>query len=191
MITDALVLISWEKLLGLMAQRMDNDGDGWASFAIQEVRGLVDRCIANDNPMRDANVKNQIKKAVTQLVRSRWANTEGLSTGTGSNYFGRYLELAGVPAGIVIADSSKQDGLVKTLWLTFYSDGGRLTRDEVRQRLKLDQEPEQTGFRFYDLDVSVPIELPDGADDEKTLQSIVTRLEQICQLIEPDRATDA
>ena len=186
-----LVLISWEKLLGLMAQRMGNHKELWTSFAIQEVRGLVDRCIANDNPMRDANVKDQIKKAVNHLVRSRWANTDGLGTGTGSNYFGRYMQFAGVPAGIVIAESAKDEGLVKTLWLTFHSDGGRLTRDEVRRRLEIEKEPDQTGFSFYDLDVSVPIELPDGADDAITLEAIVTRLEQIGKLIDPEGPTYA
>ncbi len=116
-----LMLTSWELLLDWMAQRAKKDGDTQACFEIAELRGLADSAIAGEKPTRDENLKGLIADAVKRLKQSGWANTDGLQTGEGHDYYARYLSLAGASAGLRI-DYKAKKRMDKPLWAWFYRE---------------------------------------------------------------------
>jgi hypothetical protein len=183
-----LMLTSWELLLDRMAQRTKKDGDTQACFEIAELRGLADSAIAGDKPTRDKNLKRLIADAVKRVEQSGWANTDGLQTGEGHDYYARYLRLADASAGLRI-DYKAKKRMDKPLWAWFYDDpadrADHVSVEAVRSSL---------GSLAEDLDwlsgdVCVPIVLPAGADREVTLDAIVAKLERVAKLIDPNGPT--
>ena len=181
-----LMLTSWELLLDKMAQKAKEDGDDQACFEIAELRGLADRVIADDIPRRDANLKLWIREALKRLEQSGWANTHGLSVGQGNDFHGRYLRLGGASAWLGI-DYRATKQMDKPLWLTFghYSDAS-VSVEAVRSTLRCRAESE---LEWYPGQVCVPIALPTAADSEATLNAIVSELERIAGLIDPNGPT--
>ena len=182
---NRLLLTSWEVLLDRLAQRTENEGDLQACFELAELRGLACDAIQDDDPQRDAQLKQLISDAVIHLEESGWANTDRLGPGGVQGlYYVRYFRLAGAPAGLRIDYKAvKQSG--KPLWLWFWgeSDSGRLVEmDKVRARLGDLAEP---GLEWLRKDVCVPIDLPNGADREATLHTIVAELARIAKIIDP------
>ena len=182
-----LMLANWHLLLDTMAQRTKDDGDDQASFEIAELKGLAIKVIAGDNPKHDANLRELIGLAVERLKQLGWANTDRLQTGEGRDYFARYLRLAGASAGLRIDYETNQQMPDKPLWLWFYGDSSdSVSIDAVRATLGCEAE---SNLEWYPGDVCMPIVLPDGADREATLEAMITGLERIAGLIDPNGPT--
>ena len=184
-----LMLTSWELLLDRMAQRTKKDGDTQACFEIAELQGLAAIAIAGDKPTRDENLKGLIADAVKRVEQSGWANTDGLQTGEGHDYYARYLRLADASAGLRI-DYKAKKRMDKPLWAWFYDDpadrAAHVSVEAVRSSLGNLAEP---GLDWLSGDVCVPIVLPAGADREVTLDAIVAKLERVAKLIDPKGPT--
>ena len=182
-----LMLTSWGLLLDRMAQKAEDDCDARACFEIAELQGLAASVIAGDNPQRDDNLKRLIADAVNRVERSGWANTDGLSVGQGFNFHVRYLRLAGANAWLGIDYEAVKQMPDKPLWLSFYGGSdGRVDLEMVRGALVGLVEPDVEWRRGQ---ARVPINLPQGADHEKTLDAIVADLERFARLIDPKGPT--
>ena len=143
--------------------------------------------IVGDKPTRDENLKGLIADAVKRVEQSGWATTDGLSDGSGSDYYARYLRLAGASAGLRIDYEAKKKMPDKPLWLWFYREpADSVSVEAVRSSLGSLAEP---GLDWLSGDVCVPIVLPAGADREATLDAIVAELERIAKLIDPNGPT--
>jgi len=182
-----LMLTSWQWLLDTMAAQTRDCGDAQACFEIEELQGLAAGAIAGDHPRSDENLRGLIQDAVKRLEQSDWANAEGFTAGAGHDYYARYLRLAGASAGLLIHYKALKATPDKPLWLWFYADAAaRVSVDTVRDRLGRLIEP---GLGWLREEVCVPIALPAGADTESTLDAIVSELEVIAELIDPDGPT--
>jgi len=182
-----LMLTSWERLLGRMAQNAEEDGDAQTCFELDELQGLASSVISGDRPTHDENLKQLIEEAVGRLRQSGWANTDGLRTGEGQGYYARYLRLAGASAGLRIDYEAAKQTPDKPLWLWFYDDpSASVNMEEVRSALGSKAEP---GLESCPGDVCVPIILPEGADRRATLEAIVAELESIAKIIAPNGPT--
>ena len=189
-----LMLTSWESLLDRLVQRTRTDGDNQTCFEIAQLQGLAIDAIERDNPQRDDNLKQVIADAVNLLERSGWANTNGLSVASGFYYFGvdkydyhgRNLRLAGAFAwfGIDYTAARRED---RPLWLSFQNDdSASVGLEAVRDSLGKLAEP---GLEWRSKEACVPITLPAGADRAATLDAVVSELEQIAKLVDPDGPT--
>lgn len=183
-----LILTSWEYLLGRMAQRAREDGDGQACFEITELQGLASAVIAGDRPTRDENLRDLITEAVERAVKSGWANTDGLRTGDAPGYYyARYLRLAGATAGLRIDYVVAKQTPDRPLWLWFFVDStASVSMEEVRSALGSEAGP---GLESCPGDVCVPIDLPVAADRRATLDAMVAEMERIAAVIDPDGPT--
>ena len=181
-----LMLTSWDVLLDRLAQRTAKDADFKACFEIAELRGLAFDAIKNDDPIRDANLKQLIADAVTHLEESGWANTDGLRTGgsEGVSYV-RFFRLGSANAGLRIDYRAvKQTGRPLWLQLRHSSDSRRsVDMDDVRARWSTLDEP---GLQWLPTHIHLPIDLPAGADCEATLHAVVAELERIAKIIDLD-----
>lgn len=183
-----LMLTSWERLLGRMAQKAEEDGDTQTCFEIAELQELASSVIAGDRPKRDENLKQLIEEAVERLRQSGWANTDGLRTGKGQSYFERYLSLAGASAGLRIDYEVVRQNPDRPLWLWFYGySSDSVSVELIRTTLGTGVEP---GLESCPRDVCVPIILPEGADRSATLETMVSELECIAEIIDPNGPTD-
>ena len=183
------MLTTWQLLLDRMAQRAREHDDTQACFEIAELQGLAASAIEGDSPTRDENLKQLIAESVKRVEQSKWADTKGLTVGQGFDFYGRYLRLAGAFAWLGIDYRAMKEMAGKPLWLSFTGDyevDVSVKLEEVRSRLKGMAE---TGLEWRGGAVNLPIDLPAGADREKTLSAIVTRLECIAELIGPEGPT--
>ena len=182
-----LMLTSWRLLLDTMAQRTKKDGDAQACFEIAELQRLAASAIVGDNPQHDDNVKRLIAEAVKSVEQSDWANTDGLAVGQGLDFYGRYLSLAGASAWLGIDYKAVKQMPDKPLWLQFYRNpAASVSVEAVRCILGSLAEPR---LKWPSEQVWVPIVLPVGADRDATLDAIVTELEHIAKLIDPNGPT--
>ena len=189
-----LMLASWEFLLGKLADSAKHDGCDQASFEIAELKGLAADAVKGDNPERAANLKQLVKAAVSRVEQSGWANTHGLSVGSGYHlceakkfdYHGRYLRLGGASAwfGIDFAAAKYTDSPV---WLCFYDDPNACVNlEEVRGHLGSLAEP---GLEWRSKQACVPIDLPVAGDREAVLGAMVDQLTCIAECIDPNGPT--
>lgn len=183
-----LMLTSWQTLLERMAEKATEDGDAQACFEIAELQGLAIDAIERDKPQRDANLKLLIADAVNRLEHSGWANTKNLSVGgVAGSYYVRYFRLAGASTGLRIDYKAAKQTPDHLLWLWFWRDRvATVGVEEVRSRLGRLAKP---GLEWLREEVCVPIALPAGADNDATLDAIVSELERIAKLIDPDDPT--
>ena len=184
-----LMLTTWQLLLDRMAQRAKEDSDTQACFEIAELQALATSAIEDDRPTRDENLKQLIREAVQRLEQSEWANTDGLGVGSGFDFHGRYLRLGGALAWFGIDYRAVRQTPGNPLWLQFFGDsenGVCVKLEEVRSRLKDWGGPRLT---WRSDEVYLPIDLPEGTDRDGTLDDIVTQLERIAALIDPDGPT--
>ena len=106
-----------------------------------------------------------------------------------SDYYGRYLRLAGAFAWLGIDYKAVKQMPDKPLWLCFSGDYDvdiSVSLEQVHDRLKSLAEPV---LKWRRNEVHLPIALPAGADRDKTLSAIVTELERIAELIDPEGPT--
>lgn len=186
-----LVLASWSLLLDRVAKQVSAAGDQRASFEIDELRGLAATAIAGDYPRSDENLRALVRKAVKQLVQSGWADTNGLAEGNGNDFFVKYLRLAGADAWLGVDKKITDQMPDKPLWLSFSKFSGSTPQvglDEVRSRLG---DVETRNFEWIPNQICLSVDLPVGADQEKTLNTAVSRLEHIAKLIDPQGPTYA
>ena len=182
-----LVLASWSLLLDRVAQQVSAAGDQRAAFEINELQGLAATAIAGDKPRRDENLRGLVAKTVKWVEQSGWANTSGLTVGNGTNYYVRYLRLAGAAASLGIDYKAADQMPDKPLWLSFYPvKNPRVGLDEIRSRVGDLGTP---GLEWRPEEICIPIELPTGADQEATLAAAVSALERIAKLIDPQGPT--
>ena len=182
-----LVLTSWDLLLERLADRSKQDSAAQAGFEIAELQALAAAATEDDRPGKDENLRQLIADAVTRLRESGWANTDGRSVGRGFGYYGRYLRLAGAEAWLGIVDEATKQTPNKPLWLSFWADSDEVSLDVVRTRLG---SKVQSLRELHDwMAVSVPIAFPVGADHGATRDAIVTELESIARLLDPDGPT--
>ena len=118
-------------------------------------------------------------------------DTNGLRVGQGADLYGRYLRLAGALAWLGIDYRAAKEMPGNPLWLQFhdenYEGGASVKLEQVRSRLEGCLETKRP-WRGDD-EVYLPIELPTGADSDKSLDAIVTQLERIAKLIDPEGPT--
>ena len=184
-----LVLASWSLLLDLVAQQVSAAGDQRTSFEIDQLRGLAETAIAGDHPRRDENLRTLVKEIVKRVEQSGWADTNGLLVGNGNDFFVRYLRLAEADAWLGMDRRITDQMPDKSLWLSFYpSSTPRVELDEVRSRLG---NVDLQSFAWRPNEICIHIELPVGANQEKTLDAAVSRLVQIAKLIDPQGPTYA
>ena len=183
-----LMLTSWDFLLRQIEQRVKQDGDAQAGFEIAELQALATAATEGDRPDRDEYLKQLIADAVKGIVQTGWANTDGLGVGAWIGFYGRNLRFAGAFSWLGIVDAAKKHMPAPTLWLTINSnDSGFLSRDVARARLGDTAESREEWHGWMDL--CVPIPLLAGADRSATVEAIVSELENIARLIDPDGPT--
>ena len=182
-----LMLTNWTTLLGRMAEHAWVDRDWRASFEIAEIQGLADSIIARADPRSDAALKRSITDAVRRVERSGWADGAGLGVGQlAGSYYGRYLRLAGNFAWLGIEYKAWRQMRDKPLWLLFFHrDYNELHDDQLRSRLE--HFTESLEWRVGT--VCIPIHQPTSAGDQERLNAVVSRLEEIGRLIDPDGPT--
>ena len=182
-----LMLTSWEVLLGLFSETAKKDDDSQACFEISQLRGLASAGIERDKTIPDEELRQSFWDAVERLKRSGWANTDRLTVGTGTNYFARYFRLAGAPAGLRIDYEDQKQRPERSLWLWFWhEENAKLAVEDVARILDQAGESE---FEWRGSEVLLPIVLPEDADDQTTVNSIVAELERIARLLDPEGPT--
>ena len=184
-----LMLTSWEILIDKLAERTKNNDDAHAYFEVAELRGLACGAIKDENPVDPySNLKQLIAEAVAHLRDSGWAYTKGLRGRDDGTSYVRYLLLGGVAAGVRI-DYRAVKQMGRSLWLWFWNSKNSRSSmglDEVREELGPLAEP---GLQWLGQDVCVPIDLPTGADRDATLCAIVSKLERIANILDPNGPT--
>ena len=184
-----LMLTTWQLLLDRMARRAREDGDTQACFEIAELQGLAASAIEDDRPTRDENLKQLIAESLKRVEQSKWADTSGLGVGQGFDHYGRYLRLAGAIAWLGIDYRAVKQMPERPLWLLFSADyevNEVRKFEEVRSRL---EDLVETELEWRSGEVCFPIVLPEGSDRGQTLDAIVSQLELIAELIDPEGPT--
>ena len=182
-----LMLTSWDFLLRQIEQRVKQDSDSQAGFEIAELQALALTAVQGTSDDRNDEFKSLLAEAVACLRESGWANTDGLTVGQGFGYYGRYLRLADIHAWLGTVDEVVKQAPDKLLWLSLYNDTGSVTLAEVRSKLASRVESWLGLLSWMRVNVSIP--LPQGADREATLNAIVSELESIAKLIDPEGPT--
>ena len=183
----SLMITSWKHLLQKLADRVEQAGHAQAQFEIAEVQALATTAVEGMRDTQNDKFKSLLAEAVARLRESGWANTDGLAVGQGFGYYGRYLRLAGIYAWLGAVDEVVKQAPDKLLWLSLYNDTGNVTLAEVRSKLASRVESWPGLLSWMRVNVSIP--LPQGADREATLNAIVSELESIARLIDPNGPT--
>ena len=182
-----LMLSSWDVLLGHIAETVRKDGDSQVCFEIAQLQGLAAAAVKGEKTTPDENLRKSFADAVDRLKRSGWANNDGLRVGTGANYFARYFRLAGAPAGLRIDYEDEKQRPDRSHWLWFWDErNARLAVEDVARLLDQAGEAE---LEWRGTEVFLPIVLPEDADGQATVNTIVAELERIALLLDRDGPT--
>ena len=101
---------------------------------------------------------------VERLKRSGWANTDGLTVGTGASYYVRYFRLAGAPSGLRIDYEDEKQRPDRSLWLWFWhEENAKLAVEDVAGLL---DEAGEAELEWRGSEVLLPIVLPADANDQ-------------------------
>ena len=184
-----LMLTSWKHLLQKLADRVEQDGDEQAVFEIAELKELA-RVATEGNSGDDPNAEYKwlFKDVVERLVESGWGETRNYVDGTGYGYYARYFWLGGAGVGIYKVDDVMKQRPGRPLLLAFFDrPDDTLSVEEVRTTLgdAIESPPETRGW----LSTCVPIVLPTGTDPYAKRDALLTELERIAKLIDPDGPT--
>jgi len=185
-----LMLISWDELLGRLAEQAISGHDPKTQFEIEQLRGVVRRECDETDLRRDRVLQGLIREVINRATRGGWANTDNLGSGGHSEFTGRYLLLAGTYAFLGLNNKAWRE-VDRPLWLVFNKFGGsreRVSTEEVRAKLGGRGNSDWPLYRADDY--CVPLEMPPpGADHEARLAFVVAQLEEISQLIDPNGPT--
>lgn len=182
-----LILTSWELLLEKMAERTRIDREEQACFEIAELQGLAASAIEGDRPTRDDNLKQLISDAVTRLVESGWANTDGMGVGAGHSFHARYLHLAGSSAALCIDHELLKEKPGRPVWLRFHRDPAAIVDVDAVHTSLVDAGEQDLTHR--NRDILLPISLPEATDHQTTLEAVVADVERIARIIDPTGPT--
>ena len=182
-----LTVTGWKTLLDCLRQSALEHSDWQALFEINQLQGLANSVITGSDPSSDDNLKNLVTKAVRQMVLVGWANTDGLSVGSGYGHWVRFMRFAGADAwfGIIHGESRSSS---RPLWLAF-NGNGKVTMAQLRCRLADFALKEPIEWETNYGDFCIPIPIPPGADNDTALNSTVAQLTQIAKLIDPNGPT--
>ena len=184
-----LILTSWKHLLQKLADKVERDNDAQAVFEIAELRALASAAVEGRRDTSNDKFRLLLAEAVARLRESGWANTEGRTVGQGFGYYGRYLRLAGAEAWIGTVDEVTKQTPDKQLWLSFYADSETVSIDTARTKIAGKDESWPGLLSWMRVNISIP--LPKSADGKATLNAIVSQLESIAKIIDPDGPTYA
>ena len=184
-----LILTSWDLLLKKLEERVKQDGDTHAGFEIAELKGLA-RAATEGGNRDDPNTefKRLFKDVVDRLVELGWGNARGLYDGTGYGYYARYFRLGGAGVGILKVDEIMKQTPDKPLLLAFYDwTDNQVGIEEVRTKLgdEIESRPKIADW----VSPRVPIILPSRTDPFAKRDALVSELERIARLIDPDGPT--
>ena len=73
-------------MLGLMAERAERDGHVQAAFEIAELKMLATKAAEGVSIDKNETLKQVTGDVVDHLVQAGWANSDGLSWGTGYGF---------------------------------------------------------------------------------------------------------
>ncbi len=184
-----LILTSWNLLLERLEQGIKQDRDAQAEFEIAELKGLARVATQGSNTDDpDAEFKWLFKDVVDRLEESGWGNARGLYGGTGFGYYARYFRLGGVGVGIFKVDEVMKQTPDRPLLLAFYDWADNpVSVEEVRTRLgdEVESRPKIADW----VSPRVRIVLPERTDPYAKRDALVTELERIAKIIDPDGPT--
>ena len=184
-----LILTSWDLLLERLEQRIKRDKDTQADFEMAELKGLARVATQGSNTDDpDAEFKWLFKDVVERLVESGWGNTDGLAAGGGYGYCSRYFRLGGAGVGIFKVDEVMKQTPDKPLLLAFFDrTDDPVGVEEVRTKLgdEIESRPKIAGW----VSPRVPIILPSRTDPFAKRDALVSELERIAKIIDPDGPT--
>lgn len=182
-----LMVTSWKTLLGHLQQSALEQSDWQALFEITQLQGLANSVITGSNPSREDNPNSLVTRAVGHMVQAGWANTDGLRVGSAYDYWVQYMRFAGADAwfGIIHGESRSSS---RPLWLAF-NGNGKVTMAQLRCRLTDFALKEPIEWETSYGDFCIPVPISPGADHDTALNSIIARLTQIAQLIDPTGPT--
>ncbi len=182
-----LMLTSWEHLLQKLADRVERDNKAQAAFEIAELKALASAAVEGRKDTSNDEFKLLLAEAVATLRESGWANTQGRTVGQGFGYYGRYLRLAGAEVWLGTVDEVTKQAPDKQLWLSVYADSETVSIDTARKKMEGRVESWPGLLSWMRVNTSIP--LPEDADWEAALRAIVSELESIAKLIDPDGPT--
>ncbi len=195
-----LMLISWTRLL----DRLEGVGDAQSRLEIQQLRGLADRVDASEFlplrqeefapeiPRRIRGLQRLVDDATNRAVDQGYADISGLRVTPMIHGYGRYLSLRGGGAWFGIASDLWARGSYPDtpLWLRFWKWGGEAneaqwprTRTALGRLMRKDQ---PSAFELHG-GIIVPIYLPTEVEYDAVLDAVVSRLQEIADLIEKNR----
>ena len=184
-----LVITSWDLLLGKLAQRVKQDGDTQSEFEIAELKELARVATegsSGDDP--NAEYKWLFKDVVERLVESGWSETRNFVDGAGYGYYARYFWLGGAGVGIYKVDEVMKQTPDKPLLLAFFDrPNDTMSVEDVRAKLgdEIELQPKIADW----LPIRVRIVLRTGTDPYAKRDALVTELERIARLIDPNGPT--
>lgn len=184
-----LMLTSWAALLDLMESESKSAGDVVAERDIQQLRGLTDRAepapflplrpeeMGQEFARRMEGLRRLVDDAINHGENAGFLNPGNVAAG-GEGGYGRQIQLGSVGAGFGIEIFAWARYCNTPLWLRF----GRDKLGQLKQAGLTDEvfDPGPTW------DFRIPIKLPAGVDYDKALSSVVSRLESIARLFDPD-----
>ncbi|MCY4078621.1 MAG: hypothetical protein OXF54_00130 [Caldilineaceae bacterium] len=182
-----LLLTSWAALLGRMEAQAFTAGDTTAEADIKQLRGLTDRMDGDAYlPLQQEDLKSEFPSHMLDLaqladdatrhaIKNCWANTEGARATPQRRGYGRYVSIGGVGTWFGIHTEGWARHSDTPLWPSFHE-----TYRENLEQAKLDGEWVEIGGRLC-----IPMELPNVAEYNKVLNSVVNCLGSFAKLFDP------
>ncbi len=190
-----LMLTSWKHLLDRMASQSSAAADSRAEADIRQLLGLTQQEDADaflplrpeelgpEFPRRIRRLPRLVNDATTRACEAGWANVKGLIVTPLAVGYGRYIRISGAVVWFGVNFHRWAQHRDTPLWLTVY--GKYKSTKRARCRLNPENSP---GLIASGDDLYVPIDLPTGVEYEAVLDAVVSRLERIARLIDPDVA---
>ena len=194
-----LMLTSWTYLL----ERLEGADDEYTTSAVQQLRGLTkmktEDAFSPFHPLHPdeldpkvprllLNLQRFVDAATDRAVAAGCASASGLRVTPKATGYGRYLYLAdaGVWFGVDFECWAWGDSYPDTpLWLCFseWSHGMRRPISETHGALEPLERKDPPECFDEDGDLYVPIELPVRVEYDAVLEAVVTRLQEVSDLI--------
>ena len=193
-----LMLTSWTHLL----ERLDGVGDKHTATAVQQLRGLTkmktEDAFPPFHPIHPDELDPKVPRLLLNLQRlvddatdraraAGYASTEGLRVTPKATGYGQYLYLADASVWFGVDYSCWEwDSYPNTpLWLCFWEWSGGMRRPFSETRDALEPLARKAPKECFEADgaLYVPIALPVHAEYDEVLEAVVTRLQEVSDLI--------